>query len=98
MTVEVGYSLPQTDIYMQYFLKSALGPNTDLNKIFVFDPVLYNDDVKSREMKDRYACCFSPQLQKRIIFQPDSDNYQKDKGTIKYFVHEMIKGKYLFER
>jgi hypothetical protein len=42
----VGYSLPSTDVYMQYFLKSGVGPNGDLNKIIVFDPILFNDDEK----------------------------------------------------
>lgn len=86
--VIVGYSLPQTDIYMQYFLKTALGPNKNLNRIFVFDPVLFKDDKNAENMKDRYACCFAPQLQDRIIFRPAYDK----KGATNYitsgkFVH-----------
>jgi len=69
--VIIGYSLPQTDIYIQYFFKAALGPNLNLNNIFVFDPILYNKDDSSLEMKKRYETCFSPQLKKRIIFDPD---------------------------
>jgi hypothetical protein len=69
--VIIGYSLPQTDIYIQYFFKAALGPNLNLNNIFVFDPILYNEDNSSQEMKKRYETCFSPQLKKRIIFNPD---------------------------
>ncbi|HKT68402.1 MAG TPA: hypothetical protein VJP83_03145, partial [Terriglobales bacterium] len=69
--VIVGYSLPRTDIYMQYFLKSALGPNGDLNRIFVFDPAMYSDGESAKEMKSRYQDCFSPQLKSRIHFKPD---------------------------
>ena len=90
----VGYSLPQTDIYMQYFLKSALGPNLNLNKIFVFDPVLFNDGPLSEAMRERYACCFSPQLQNRIIFRPEVPKKLSDtvcyKGTFNHFVHSMV--------
>jgi hypothetical protein len=72
--VIVGYSLPQTDIYMQYFLKAGVGPNVDLNRIFVFDPILFSE--KKREdadaMKERYASCFSTQLRRRIDFNPAS--------------------------
>jgi len=66
----VGYSLPKTDIYMQYFLKTALGPNLSLNNIFVFDPVLYKDNEDTRAIIERYGSCFSPQFQRRIVFQP----------------------------
>lgn len=85
----VGYSLPRTDIYMQYFLKTALGPNRDLNRIYVFDPVLFRDDSTSKEMMDRYANCFSPQLQDRIVFRPviHSDDYKE--GTFKHFVNDL---------
>jgi len=68
--VFVGYSLPRTDIYMQYFLKSALGPNIDLNRIFVFDPVLFKDGPENQEMRNRYSSCFAPQLVGRIVFDP----------------------------
>ncbi|MBL7152452.1 MAG: hypothetical protein ISS79_01955 [Phycisphaerae bacterium] len=81
----VGYSLPQTDIYMQYFLKAALGPNLNLNRIYVFDPVLFRDDETSEEMMGRYGNCFSPQLQKRIVFKP---GYQRKvySGAFHHFV------------
>ena len=81
----VGYSLPRTDIYMQYFLKTALGPNLNLNRIYVFDPVLYKDDSTSKEMMDRYANCFSPQLQSRIIFKPGRESDDVRKGSFKHF-------------
>lgn len=68
----VGYSLPQTDIYMQYFIKTALGPNKNLNRIYVFDPVLFQDDQRANTMIERYESCFSPQLQSRIVFKPST--------------------------
>ncbi len=70
--VIVGYSLPQTDIYMQYFLKAALGPNLNLNKIFVFDPLLFSDTAGSKAMISRYESCFSPQIRSRIDFKPST--------------------------
>lgn len=81
----VGYSLPKTDIYMQYFLKAALGPNLNLNRIYVFDPVLFGDDETSKEMMDRYGSCFSPQLQKRIVFKPEIPGFVPYEGGS--FVH-----------
>ena len=66
----VGYSLPKTDIYMQYFLKSAVGPNSDLSKIIVFNPVLFGESDEAAQMKRRYQECFSPQFSSRIIFEP----------------------------
>ncbi len=95
----VGYSLPQTDIYMQYFLKSALGPNNDLHRIYVFDPILFKNNTTSEQMRNRYASCFSPQLQSRIIFKPtipwespsgefqfEEDYIEKCGGTFRHFV------------
>jgi len=87
----VGYSLPKTDIYMQYFLKSAVGPNSDLQKIVVFDPVLFTQDSGNAEMRKRYEECFSPQFQPQIIFNPsglspDRRNYL---GTFEHFVHSL---------
>lgn len=67
----VGYSLPRTDIYMQYFLKAAFGPNIDLNRVIVFDPALYQGEQAGNAMMLRYAECFAPQLQNRIRFRPD---------------------------
>lgn len=65
--VFVGYSLPRTDMYMQYFLKAAFGPNQGLSRITVFDPALGNEF--GREMADRYESCFSQQMRKRITFK-----------------------------
>ena len=86
--VIVGYSLPRTDIYMQYFLKAALGPNMDLNKITVFDPVLYSNSPENKEMRNRYQDCFAPQLHKRINFNLNGANIgQIEKyGTAEQFV------------
>ncbi len=66
-----GYSLPQTDIYMQYFLKAAVGPNLNLNKIYVFNPALFRDGAEA--MKQRYSNCFSAQLQRQIEFRPQGN-------------------------
>jgi len=68
----VGYSLPKTDIYMQYFLKAAVGPNSNLEKIIVFDPVLFRGDREADEMRARYKECFANQILKSIVFNPKS--------------------------
>lgn len=87
-----GYSLPTTDTYMQYFLKSALGPNPDLNRIFVFDPVLFEDGRGGEALKERYSKYFSPQFQKRIQFTPDSDGIKPKKlGTFEHFAELLEK-------
>lgn len=89
--VIVGYSLPKTDIYMQYFLKAALGPNLDLNKITVFDPVLFHSKDKGIAMKERYEECFSPQLREsRIDFSPGvNHSYEVDTSSGKF--HHFVK-------
>jgi len=85
--IVVGYILPKTDIYMQYFLKAALGPNLNLNNIFVFDPILYTDSPARKAMMDRYKSCFTENLINRIIFNPDSRNIRTTQyGTTKHFV------------
>lgn len=66
--VIVGYSLPKTDIYMQYFLKAALGPNKSLNKVFIFDPILFQEGKACNEMMDRYKSCFAENFINRIFF------------------------------
>jgi hypothetical protein len=92
----VGYSLPRTDIYMQYFLKTALGPNLNLNRIFVFDPVLHKNDSTSKEMMDRYASCFSPQLQDRIFFKPSKKSGGVIYGSFAHFVVALNRRNILF--
>lgn len=85
--VIVGYSLPKTDIYMQYFLKAALGPNVNLNRIFVFDPALHCQGKGADEMEARYADCFSPQLRNRITFRPPkAEKKHFVAGTTEHFV------------
>jgi hypothetical protein len=86
----VGYSLPRTDIYMQYFLKAALGPNVDLNRIFVFDPILFSGTQAGHDMRARYEECFSPQLRNRIGFNPDPERGKRIRegaGTAEHFVY-----------
>lgn len=85
----VGYSLPRTDIYMQYFLKAALGPNLNLNKIFIFDPVLFKDNGESEDMKRRYEECFSPQLRDRIVYQPPLGG--KSSGSLAHLVDQLTR-------
>jgi hypothetical protein len=79
--VIVGYSLPQTDIYMQYFLKAAVGPNLDLDRIVVFDPVLFSTGERRDAMQTRYETCFSTQLRRRIQFTPTTNPPSVPSGT-----------------
>ncbi len=86
-----GYSLPQTDIYMQYFLKAALGPNKDLRHIYVFDPVLFDAESTKAgdELRLRYSQNFSSSIQKRIVYQPMPETSGKtyyDEGKMTHFV------------
>lgn len=85
--VIVGYSLPSTDIYMQYFLKAGVGPNRNLNRLFVFDPVLFSDSPSRDAMESRYASCFSPQLRDRIDFRPTTRTERIRQGTAEAFVN-----------
>jgi hypothetical protein len=87
--VVVGYSLPQTDIYMQYFLKAALGPNLDLNKLTVFDPVLHTKSEAGDQMRHRYESCFSPQLRGRIDFSPVTNPPSVLQGSAEAFVRTL---------
>jgi hypothetical protein len=91
--VIVGYSLPRTDIYMQYFLKAALGPNMDLNKIFVFDPALYSNSQENKDMRSRYQECFASQLHNRIYFNLDGNQIGPSEhyGTAAQFVQVLGK-------
>lgn len=80
----VGYSLPTTDIYMQHFIKAAVGPNSDLRRVFVFDPILFGDKSNADEMKKRYSQCFASNLLKLITFDPPQA--AGDRGTFTHFV------------
>lgn len=80
----VGYSLPLTDIYMQYFIRTAIGPNQDLNYIHIFDPAVQDrSSDTAKEYQRRYETCFSPQLHKRIIY----NNGGRGDGTFANFVN-----------
>jgi hypothetical protein len=84
-----GYSLPTSDSYMQYFLKAALGPNRNLNQIFVFDPILFDDppSKEGSELTERYSQCFAPQMHGKIQFQPPLPKSQKcQQGTFAHMV------------
>jgi hypothetical protein len=86
-----GYSLPTTDTYMQYFLKAALGPNLNLNKIFVFDPALYQNGEAGKSLRKRYTECFSRQLESRINFDPSNNPQSARGGTFKDLVIQLKK-------
>jgi hypothetical protein len=83
----VGYSLPKTDIYFQFFLKTALGPNKDFNKIFVYNPALFSDNGKT-DIEKRYEECFPEQLRKYIEFHPDCNPNVKP-GSFENFVQNL---------
>ncbi len=87
----VGYSLPKTDIYMQYFLKAAVGPNSSLQKIIVFDPTLFCAGAANEEMRKRYRECFSPQFQERITFEPKMEHQfnEDEKGKFSHFIQTL---------
>jgi hypothetical protein len=86
----VGYSLPQTDIYIQYFLKAGLGPNNNLNKIFVYNPCLQINNESSEKMKERYCDCFSPQIYNRIVFSNRAYG-RTEPGSFQDFVETLLK-------
>jgi hypothetical protein len=82
----VGYSLPKSDIYMQFFLRAALGPNQDLHRVFVFDPVLDEGDPRGQEMRERFSNCFSAQFRPRLNFMPSRPLGKIRPGTAEHFV------------
>ncbi len=77
--------MPKTDIYMNYFFKAGLGPNVNLNKVYVFNPVLFEDSDENTMMRERYSECFAPQLKSRLIFEPKNGSNNPN-GTFKHFV------------
>lgn len=85
--VIVGYSLPQTDVYMQYFMKAAVGPNRNMQSITVFDPLLFEGTPASDSMRRRYESCFSDPLKERIEFEPSCKDGKVPPGTTEAFVH-----------
>jgi hypothetical protein len=84
-----GYSLPKTDMYMQYFLKAALGPNRDLSKITVFDPVLHKPIAAAAEMRERFGFVFSEQVRGRIDYEPNFSSKSDASGTFAALVHTL---------
>lgn len=97
--VVVGYSLPRTDIYMQYFLKAAIGGNQDLMKITVFDPILHTDTPGNEALRNRYRACFSSHFQRRVDFDfdftdctgyPDAGTWQHFTNTIHHYPDKLL--------
>ncbi|MFC1685320.1 hypothetical protein ACFL0R_07635 [Pseudomonadota bacterium] len=89
--VFVGYSLPKTDMYMQFFLKAALGPNQELNRITVFDPTLWKGNSETKDMRARYESCFAEQQRSRLDFNPTVFR-EKDlefAGTARHFIQKL---------
>lgn len=83
----VGYSMPSSDIYMKYFLKSGLGPNALFSGVSVFDPVTFSENGGDSQMIARYQSCFSPQIQSRISFKPPQPTYEYPKaGKVEHLV------------
>jgi hypothetical protein len=78
---------------MQYFLKAALGPNQDLNRIFVFDPDLFRSHraAQGEDLKKRYAMNFSPPVQRRIVFQPPiKDKWREEQGGTMWHLSHLL--------
>ena len=92
----IGYSLPQTDIFMQYFLRAGVGPNLNLNKIIVFNPTLYNAGTENDLMRERFGNCFSSQLQNRINFNPVDFSDTSLNGKFAGFVDRIDNGDWFF--
>lgn len=90
--VIVGYSLPRTDVYMQYFLKAGIGPNKYLDRVVVFDPVLHYTHSGNTDMRERFSNCFSQQMNSRLVFQPSVQSCKPGTlpGTTAHFV-EMLR-------
>jgi hypothetical protein len=87
----VGYSLPRSDVYMQFFLKTALGPNKDFDKLIIFNPTLFEGSAEATEMEQRYSSCFSEQLRKYIYYRPREISGRSNLrlGTFEHFVEAL---------
>ena len=92
----VGYSLPQTDIFMQYFLRAGVGPNLNLNKIIVHNPTLYQNGTDNELMRERFGNCFSPQLRSRINFNPVDFSDRSLNGKFAGFVDRIDNADWFF--
>lgn len=84
----VGYSMPQTDVYMQHFLRTAVGPAHDLDRVTVFDPILLDGNQRAEEMEHRYCSCFSPHFRERINFRPEGIEHHL-RGSFQNFVRAL---------
>jgi hypothetical protein len=93
--VVVGYSLPRSDIYMQYFLKAALGPNLRFDKLSIYNPSLWRADDEDAKMRERFRDCFAEQMMSRIVFTPQTylqiknDAGKNERGTTKDFINTL---------
>jgi hypothetical protein len=98
--VIVGYSLPRTDVYMQYFMKAAVGPNRNLQRITVFNPTLFKGDKSAEEMEERYRECFSGKFGKYINFRPELvTSVQPDnRGSFLHFLAYLARDNVLEEK
>lgn len=56
--VVVGYSFPETDTHMKYFLAAALADNTDLSALVYIDPMADQHVAKMRAPANRYGSHF----------------------------------------
>jgi hypothetical protein len=92
----IGYSLPQTDIFMQYFLRAGVGPNLNLNKVIVFNPALYRNNTENELMRERFGNCFSPQLRSRINFNPVDFSKPALNGSFEGFVERLDNADWFF--
>jgi hypothetical protein len=69
-----------------------VGPNSDLSKIIVFNPVLFGESDEAAQMKRRYQECFSPQFSSRIIFEPSDPPSGSEllRGSFAHFVQLLV--------
>ncbi|MCU0748960.1 MAG: hypothetical protein MUF13_05365, partial [Akkermansiaceae bacterium] len=65
---------------------AALGANTDLTRVFVFDPLLFEGERAGEDLKNRYGKCFSEKWQKRIVYTPHHTDKMGRAGTFSHFV------------
>jgi hypothetical protein len=78
---------------MQYFLKSAIGPNRHLQRVFVCDPALFS--IGAQRAADMEMCdreCFSQQFAERIVFRPEWECVRlRNQGHVQVFVQLLSK-------
>lgn len=86
--VACGYSMPATDSYMRFFLKTALGPNLNLSEVLVFDPILWTDGPDCSSMQSRFQACFTQEFSRRVQFRP-STSTRSPNGNFSHFVRAL---------